>query len=250
MHIRRATKAVGIAAATVGLVLATAACNDDGTKGASDTKNDTKGDPKATVAKSLKEMENTTYTADLSMGDMGEGSFEVDLPKKAQHGTIKMDGETAGIPKGTDVEVISIRDDAWAKTAVKGAPEGWMHFSAKDATADIKSMDMGQLTKQMMDSLKDVKSTGDNSYTAKIDLKEVAKTFGGGSDAAKIKPFDVTFTLNDKDLLKSMDFTIPKSVTKDKKIPMSMDITKYGADVDIAAPPADEVTEMDDLGKN
>lgn len=255
MKLHKTVRTIGTVALATGLALGAAACNDNADKTgdkSGDSSNTTKVDPQAAVETSLKELEGKSYTMTVSMGEYGEGNFEVDLPNKAQHATMDIVDPATPDADPMKIESIAIDTDMWVKMSGAGVPElgggKWLHTTAKEMGGDISNMDMSKMTEQMMDSLADVKSTGDNTYTATMDLASLAETFGTGTkETDQLEPFEVKITLNDDQLLQKMEFDVPGVLPGGKDMTMAMEITGYDVDVKIEAPPADEVTEMDGM---
>ena len=254
MTMTRTGRLVGSVALAAALALGTAACNDDDVpptdSGQSSDSGDTPVDPAEAVSASLKQLEGTSYTMDISMGDFGGGTFEVDLANKVQHGTLDLDfssmAGSAGTPMSMmSMEMIIIDTDMWMK--IDGLNDKWMHTTVDSVTDDqMSGMDMSQMTQEMLDTLDNVTMTGDNTYTATINVDSLAGTLGAESEGTGVEPFDVTIVLNDDGLVQSMSFEVP--MPDGTTLPMSMEITDYDMPVNVTPPADSEVTELGDLG--
>ena len=249
MKLRRVTKVAGAIALATGLALGAAACSggDNNTKDSSSESNNSssKADAKASVAASLETMREETYSAQMSMGEFGSGTFDVDLANKKQRATLEMDGTRLGAGGGkTEMEMIVIDTDVWVKLggeAARGMEGKWLHTTAEDMGKDMSSMNMQSMTDEMMKSLDNVKETGENTYTATMDMSSVAQATGGQSGN---EPLEVEIELDDKDRLKKLEFVMPVETGDVKEIPFSLEVTEYGAPVKVEAPDKSEVTEM------
>lgn len=250
MKLRRVAKVAGAITLTAGLALGTAACGggDDAKESSkSESSNGTKADAKASVAASLETMREETYSATMSMGEFGGGTFDVDLANKKQKATLEMSGDMAGTgaDQSTKMEMIVIDTDIWFQLsgdAARGMEGKWMHTKSEEmGNQDVSAMDMQSLTDEMMKSLDNVKETGENTYTATMDMSSVAQATGGQGGGESL---DVEIELDDKERLKKLEFTMPVETGDVKEIPFSLEITEYGNTVDVEAPDKSDVMEM------
>ncbi|CAM3227633.1 hypothetical protein [Stackebrandtia soli] len=256
MNLRKAGRLAASVAIAAGLTLGAAACNDDPTSDNGDKDNTTTPlDPQAAVAAGFENLQSKTYSMTMTAGDVMSGTFDVDMANTAMQGTMTMDaGATDPSMAGMgemSFEMISIDKDVWIKLtgeafeAVEGMTDSWLHTTAEsEDMADMAEMDMTKMTQQMMDSLKDVKETGDNTYTGTVDPAAMDDTLG--SDVESDAPIEVTVKLNDDGLLESFSTTLPKAM-EGKDLPLEVSFSNYGKAMEIAAPPADQVKELSEL---
>ena len=117
-----------------------------------------------------------------------------------------------------------------------------------DPLAALKSMKSG-ITEVTFDGNEDVDGRDLDHYELTIDMQSVLKSYGADlpSAAAEAVPETVTYDLwlDDQDRFAQMTMDYP---IMDQQMSMEMSLDDWGKAAEIKAPPADEVTEMPDLG--
>lgn len=187
-----------------------------------------------------------TLSADV-MGQSMEAQADVKTDADPANSAMSMTMDVAG----QSIEMVMADGAIYMKAP--GTPQDkWMKISLDDvsaaggeALAEMRnSMDPAQAIKNLKDALKTVKDTGETEtldgveakrYDVTLDTAKIADM--AGQDAASI-PDEITYQY-----WVGPD-NLPRKVVVDLAgMPMEMTFTKWGEDVDIAAPPADEVVD-------
>lgn len=119
-----------------------------------------------------------------------------------------------------------------------------------DPLGALESMKPG-IEKVTFEGNEDVDGRDLDHYELTIDMQAVMESYGGGvdlpSEAAEALPDSVTYDLwlDDEDRFAQMKMDYPMM---DQQVSMDMTVDDWGKDVSIEAPPADQITEMPDLG--
>lgn len=149
-----------------------------------------------------------------------------------------------------DAMAESYGEDAWFTTDLTS--EG----ALAEAYAQYGGMDLGQQTELILTELTDVKETGDGVYTGTLngDSEAVSALAGSGlgmgSDAGSdvagmIDGTEVTVTLDDDGLLKSMSMALPE--IEGMTMEMTSEITEIGGSYDIKAPESTNLHDFEEF---
>jgi hypothetical protein len=121
-------------------------------------------------------------------------------------------------------------------------------LNQSDPVGALEAMKPG-IDKVTFDGEEDVDGRDLDHYELTIDMETVMKSFGGDlpSEAASAMPKSVTYDLwlDDENRFAKMTMAYP---VLDQQTSTEMSLDDWGKDVSIEAPPADEVTDMPDMG--
>jgi hypothetical protein len=110
-------------------------------------------------------------------------------------------------------------------------------------------MDLGQQTEQILTELENVEETGDNTFTGTLSADSEsmsALSDASGTDAAAmVEGTEITVTLDDDGLLKTMTMTLPE--TEGMAMVLTSEIVEIGGTYDIAAPESTNLHPFEDL---
>ncbi|MEU5152742.1 hypothetical protein [Glycomyces sp. NPDC021274] len=202
------------------------------------------------------EGENSQATADIFMSAMMEASGEtMTAEEEAMMGGMldDMHTETVVVDKVMYMQFTGGMFDAMAESYGEDA---WftMDLTSDDAMAQAYAqyggMDLAQQTELILTELADVKETGDGVYTGTLSGDSEAMSalsgsaMGGADAAAMVDGTEVTVTLDDDGLLKSMTMTMPE--IEGMAMEMTSEIVEIGGTYDIKAP---ESTNLHDFAE-
>lgn len=246
----RTTRLGGIAVASL-LAVGLTACSSDVTVSPPTEEDAADGqeqlDPAAVVEAGMATFDDTSYSLTVTAGEFATGQISHDPVAQTSHAVTSVSFPIDGYPAGEaiEAEVIGIGADTWVKPS--GAvfamiPElsgSWIHTTNRDSLSFV-GMNLQQLTDQLFDSLSNVEQVDANTYTAEVNATSV-------SQLPTAEPFTVTIVLDDDGRLVEMtgDLVMPSEASQ--PIPASITVTGYGDPVDVTAPPADQVVELDEL---
>jgi hypothetical protein len=110
-------------------------------------------------------------------------------------------------------------------------------------------LDLRAQTETMLSSLENVEETGDNTFTGTLSAdSEALAPFVEDvpdADAAALEGTEVTVTLDDNGLLKSMTMALPEM--DGIVMEMTSEITEIGGSYDIAAPDTDNLVPFEEF---
>jgi hypothetical protein len=184
--------------------------------------------------------ENAQAVGDMYMSAMMEASGEAVDPAMAEmfgdmHTESIIVGDTAYLQfTGGMFDAMSEEygEDAWFTIDLAGDSD------MAEVYSQFGGMDLASQTELMLTELTDVEETGDGVYTGTLDPEsEAMQGLAGeiaGADAAAMEAIDVTVTLDDDGLLKSMTMTLPE--TDGMTMEMVSEVVEIGGSYDIAAP--------------
>ncbi|GAB3231718.1 hypothetical protein GCM10027447_27030 [Glycomyces halotolerans] len=115
----------------------------------------------------------------------------------------------------------------------------------------VGSLDLAEQTELMITDLSDVEETGDGVYTGTLSADSEAMgdllgaTGGAANGAEMIEDTEVTITLDDEGLLKTMEMTLPE--IEGMTMHMVSEIVEIGGEYDIAAPESDNLHSFDEF---
>ncbi|MGW4501734.1 hypothetical protein ACWENR_24375 [Micromonospora sp. NPDC004336] len=169
-----------------------------------------------------------------------DGDGVMDPATKTGDMTMKMG------PQGT-FRVLMLGDDAYLKiTGVAGMPKKWMHM---DATKLGKSGNLNLMpegdpggAKQMIDSVVDVKKTGEGAFAGTLDYTRT-KSEDKAIQALGEKAKSVPFTAKVDDQGRLVEFAIDTSVLHESLGMMTTTYSDFGAPVSVKKPAASETQE-------
>ena len=202
-------------------------------------------DPAAVVQTSLDTLDETSYSLALTAGDFSSGEMTHDPSAQAYHAFTSVDASAAGSMGTVEAEVIGIGQDVWIKptggvtNSVPEFQDVWIHTTAQ-GTPSLVGMDLKQLTDQLFDSLSNIEQVDEYTYTADVDTHNV-------SQLPSSAPITVTVVLDDRGRLVELTGEMPDPTDASQTVPATITVTGYGEPVDVSAPPADQVLELDDL---
>lgn len=218
------------------------------------------GDFVDTISDGVEASTTAHMTMKMTLGPMGEMSGEGDLDYTAgpPELAMTMDMPIAG---GTKTEMRFV--DGVFYVSLGGMSDG-KFWKLDPSDPDSPLADFGDMADQMdpMGTLQklepaidtvtyagdeDVDGQSLDHYELTVDPGELAKTMDLPAEAKSQLPDTITYDiwLDDEDRLSKMHMDLPVA-----GVESSIDVTAsdWGKDVTIEAPPADEITEMPDLG--
>ncbi|GAA2137744.1 hypothetical protein [Glycomyces algeriensis] len=201
------------------------------------------------------EGENSQASADIFMGAMMEASGEtMTAEEEAMMGGLlgDMHTETVVVDKVMymqmsggmfDAMAESFGEDAWFTMDLTSDEE------MAQAYAQYGGMDLGQQTELMLSELENVEETGPNTFTGTLSADSEAMSALSGSTgadaAAAIDGTEVTVTLDDNGLLKTMSMTMPE--IEGMTMEMTSEIVEIGGTYDIKAPESTNLHDFEEL---
>lgn len=201
------------------------------------------------------EGENSQASADILMSAMMEASGEEMSPEdQAMMGDMfgDMHTETIVVDQVLYMQMTGGMFDAMAESYGEDA---WftMDLTGDEALAEIYSqyggMDLGEQTELMLTELENVEETGDNTFTGTLSAdSEALSALSGsaGSDAAgMVDGTEVTVTLDDDGLLKTMSMTMPD--VEGMSMEMTSEIVEIGGSYDIKAPESTNLHDFEEF---
>ncbi|MEU5874424.1 hypothetical protein AB0A73_23045 [Glycomyces sp. NPDC047369] len=282
MHSRTSVRVTGIAAvAAFGLGLA--ACGDgsnDTAGGSGDTADNAAAaalSPQEAVAAAFTGLDDDSYVMESSMTVSGTEfvtmTTTVDGENAKAVGDISMSAMAEASGEEIDPSMASLFGDMHSESIIVG-DTAYMQFSGgmfdgmaeqygDDAwfTLDMTDGDMAEVygqfggldlkaqTETMLSSLENVEETGDNTFTGTLaaDSEALAPFTEGATEAdtAALEGTEVTVTLDDDGLLKSMTMALPEM--DGIVMEMTSEITEIGGSYDIAAPDTDNLVPFEEF---
>lgn len=142
-----------------------------------------------------------------------------------------------------DAAAESFGEDAWFT----------MDLTSDEAMAEVYSqyggMDLGQQTEKILTELENVEETGENTFTGTLSADSESMTAlsdaSGADAAAMVEGTEITVTLDDDGLLKTMTMTLPE--TEGMAMVLTSEIVEIGGSYDIAAPESTNLHPFEDL---
>lgn len=231
------------------LTLATAACGSDsgGGDGGAGQGQEQEQDPTTLLTSSVDALNEETFKIEMTMGDLLNGTGQVDAPNGAAQMAISSSAEGQAL----DIEMILTPSDMWMSLGDLGAMMGvetpWMHVDlsqlGEDGFMGLKpgETDFAQTT-QLLQAITEVEQVDDVTFQGEIDPSKAEEGMIDQEmlgDAATV-PF--TATLDDQGRLTQIALDLPDM----EGMPDSMVVRYYdfGQPVEIGPPPAEEVSEM------
>lgn len=215
-----------------------------------------------TVSDGLEESTTAHLEMTMSMGDEVATTAEGDLDYTTDPPSLAM---SMDVPQAGDMEMVLVDNVMYLKAdAMSGdkfwkldlsdpdSPLGHMGFDKMleqtDPIGALESMRSG-IDTVTFEGTEDVDGRELDHYELTVDMESALKSYGGElpSSATQALPDSVTYDLwlDDQDRFAQMRMETP--IMK-RTVTMEMTLDDWGQDVSIEAPPADEVTDMPDLG--
>ncbi|MDA1359976.1 hypothetical protein O1R50_10095 [Glycomyces luteolus] len=202
------------------------------------------------------EGENSQASADIFMGAMMEASGEtMTAEEEAMMGGLlgDMHTETVVFDKVMYMQMTGGMFDAMAESYGEDA---WftMDLTSDEEMAQVYAqyggMDLAQQTELMLSELENVEETGDNTFTGTLSadseaMSALSGSMGGADAAAAIDGTEVTVTLDDDGLLKSMTMEMPE--IEGMTMAMTSEIVEIGGTYDIKAPESTNLHDFEEL---
>ncbi|WP_205325739.1 hypothetical protein [Glycomyces sp. YM15] len=203
------------------------------------------------------EGENSQASADIFMGAMMEASGEtMTAEEEAMMAGLlgDMHTETVVVDKVMYMQMSGGMFDALSESFGEDA---WftMDLTSDEQMAQVYAqyggMDLAQQTELMLSELENVEETGDNTFTGTLSADSEAMSalsgsaMGGADAAAAIDGTEVTVTLDDAGLLKSMSMTMPEM--EGMVMEMNSEIVEIGGTYDIKAPESTNLHDFEEL---
>ncbi len=217
-----------------------------------------------TVADGLESSTTSRVEMTMSFGDQLSTSAEGDLDYTTDPPSMSMTMDMPGVGE-TDMVLV----DGLVYMRLGEISEGkYWKLDPSDPDGPVAGMGLDQMLEQTdplgalekmeagIDSVtfegtEDVDGRELDRYELTIDTEAAIGAYGGGGlpdGTAEQLPETVTYDLwlDDEDRFARMVMEMP---IMDQQVSVEMDVDDWGKEVDIAAPPADEVTEMPDMGQ-
>lgn len=215
-----------------------------------------------TVTDGLEESTTAHLEMTMSMGDQVSTTGEGDLDYTTEPPSLAMSME---VPQAGDMEMVLVDNVLYLKSAAMSGEKFWK-LDLTDPDGPFGQMGLDKMLEQSdpVGALKAMESGIDtvtfagseeldgrelDHYELTIDTESVMESYGADlpSSATQGMPESVTYDLwlDDHDRFAQMRMETP--ILK-QTMTMEMSLDAWGQDVSIEAPPADEVTEMPDLG--
>ncbi|HEX2144599.1 MAG TPA: hypothetical protein VHG10_08840 [Glycomyces sp.] len=202
------------------------------------------------------EGESQQASADIFMSAMVEASGEQLTPEEQEMmGSLfgDMHTETIVVDKTLYMQLSGGMFDSMAESYGEDA---WftMDLTSDEELAGIYSqyggMDLREQTELILTELSDVEEASEGVYTGTLsaDSEAMSALSGSGlgaSGASAIDGTEVTVTLDDDGLLKTMTMAMPE--IEGMTMEMTSEIVEIGGSYDIAAPASDNVHDFDEL---
>lgn len=215
-----------------------------------------------TVSDGLEDSTTAHMEMKMSMGDQVSTTAEGDLDYTTKPPSLSMSME---VPQAGDMEMVLVDNVMYLKAGAMSGDKFWK-LDLADPDSPFGEMGLDKMLEQSdpigaLESMKDgidtvtFEGTEDvdgrelDHYVLTIDMLSVMDSYGADlpSDAADGMPDSITYDLwlDDQDRFAQMQMEVP---VMDKSMEMEMSLDDWGQDVSIEAPPADQVTDMPDLG--
>ncbi|MDN3239331.1 hypothetical protein [Glycomyces tritici] len=203
------------------------------------------------------EGENSKASADIFMSAMMEASGEtMTAEEEAMMGGMldDMHTETVVFDKVMYMQFTGGMFDAMAESYGEDA---WftMDLTSDEAMAQAYAqyggMDLAQQTELILTELADVEETGDGVYTGTLSGDSEAMSalsgsaMGGADAAAMVDGTQVTVTLDDQGLLKTMTMSMPE--IEGMTMEMTSEIVEIGGSYDIKAPESTNLHDFEEF---
>ncbi|MDF1605486.1 LppX_LprAFG lipoprotein [Nocardioides sp. YIM 152315] len=216
-----------------------------------------------TVAAGLEESTTAHMEMTMSMGEQFSAESEGDLDYTSDPPSMQMSMDIPGVG---DMEMVMVDGVIYMKSAAMSGDKYWK-IDLSDPDSPLGKMGFDKLLEQsdpvgalesMKDGIDTVTFEGSEDvdgreldhYELTIDMQSAMDTLGGDlpSEATKAMPESVTYDLwlDDEDRFAQMQMETP---VMDQTMDMEMSLDDWGQDVSVEAPPADEITDMPDLGQ-
>jgi hypothetical protein len=207
-------------------------------------------DPADFVDRFQSGFENTTTaheTMTMDMGSSGSMTGEGDIDYS--EGSPSMDMTMSSDMAGGDVQVILVDSVFYMKAPGMGG-EKYLKLDMNDPNSPLGSLgsqlDPQEALKSFGEGVKTVtyvgEDGGEDQYTVTVDTAKMLASMGqDAADAAGAQmPDEISYDvwLDDEDRVTKMTIDLGKMGT------MEMELSDFGKDVSIEAPPSDQVTEM------
>lgn len=283
MHSRtslRLTGVVAVAAFGLGLAACGDGSNDTAGGGSGDTADNEAAaalSPQEAVLAAVTGLDDDSYVMESSMTVSGSEfvtmTTTVDGENAKSVGDISMSAMAEAAGEEIDPSMASLFGDMHSESIIVG-DTAYMQFSGgmfggmaeqygEDAwfTLDMTEGDMAEVygqfggldlkaqTETMLSSLENVEETGDNTFTGTLssDSEALAPFVEDipDADATALEGTEVTVTLDDNGLLKSMTMALPEM--DGIVMEMTSEITEIGGSYDIAAPDTDNLVPFEEF---
>ncbi|PRY58443.1 hypothetical protein [Glycomyces artemisiae] len=283
MHSRtslRLTGVVAVAAFGLGLAACGDGSNDTAGGGSGDTADNEAAaalSPQEAVLAAVTGLDDDSYVMESSMTVSGSEfvtmTTTVDGENAKSVGDISMSAMAEAAGEEIDPSMASLFGDMHSESIIVG-DTAYMQFSGgmfdgmaeqygEDAwfTLDMTEGDMAEVygqfggldlkaqTETMLSSLENVEETGDNTFTGTLSAdSEALAPFVEDipdADATALEGTEVTVTLDDNGLLKSMTMALPEM--DGIVMEMTSEITEIGGSYDIAAPDTDNLVPFEEF---
>lgn len=182
------------------------------------------------------------YSEDPEMAEMMEAMF-ADTHSEA----IRID----------DVIYMQFTGGMFAVMAEDFGEDAWFTLDLAEDTrmGDIYrqfgSFDLSEQTQMMLTDLSDVEETEEGVYTGTLDpeseaMRTMLQATGGAANGVEIpEGIEITVTVDDDGLLKTLEMTLPES--EGMVVHMVSEVTDIGGDYAIAAPESDNMHSFDEF---
>ncbi|MFG3341519.1 hypothetical protein [Glycomyces sp. NPDC048151] len=197
------------------------------------------------------EGENSQASADIFMSAMMEASGE-EVPPEMEAMFGDMHTETVVVDNTMYMQMTGGMFDAMAE---QYGEDAWftMDLTSDDAMAEAYAqyggMDLAQQTEMILTELTDVEETGDGVYTGTLsgDSEAMSALSGttGADAAAMVDGTEVTVTLDEAGLLKTMTMSMPE--IEGMTMEMTSEIVEVGGSYDIKAPESTNLHDFADF---
>lgn len=199
--------------------------------------------------------ENSHASADILMSAMMEASGESMTAEEQamMEGMLgDMHTETIVVDQMLYMQMTGGMFDAMAS---EYGEDAWftMDLTSDAALSEVYSqyggMDLGQQTELILSELQNVEETGANTFTGTLDADSAAMSSlagaSGGDATALVEGTEITVTLDDDGLLKTMTMTMPE--IEGMAMEMTSDIVEIGGSYDIAAPESTNLHDFEEF---
>jgi major membrane immunogen (membrane-anchored lipoprotein) len=213
-----------------------------------------------TVSDGLEASTTAHLTMDVSAGKSGKLTADGDVDYTSTPPSMAM---TMSLPAGAgDMDIRMVDGLVYMSMGQLTQGKFWK-IDPSDPKGPLASMGMDKMMDQMdpakslelmQDGISKVTYVGDEDglhhYALTVDLQKMMAAMGGKLPQAALSQLPDTLTydlwLDEQNRFTKMSLDdLPMGGTSGS---MEMNLSDWGKDVDIAAPPADQVTEMPDLG--
>lgn len=220
------------------------------------------GDFVDTVADGVQASTTAHMTMNIKLGDMGEMGGEGDLDYTADPPEVAMTMDAPMMGGATKLEVRYVGGIFYMSMGNLTGGKFWK-IDPSDPNSPLG--EVGDMMDQMdpMGTLQklepaidrvtyvgneDVDGRSLDHYELTVEPAQVAKSMDLPADARKQMPDELTYDiwLDDQNRLSKMTMDMPAGGMGDASVELTA--TDWGEDVSIEAPPADQITEMPDMG--